>query len=289
VQVEVSKSTRYYQVYGSTSEELFAYMENYGPVDDTGQRGTGVTTYESRLDWGSSGDSRNCAIARMTIEVELEVTLPRLADGSRISGGVLTYWNQFAAGVAAHEQRHVDIYVSAANRLKLEMLALSSGGSCTALEARVNSLWESHQRAADVEQEQFHKDERARIEAARGPLRSQLDTNRSRLGRLTSEIARIDENLKTLTNQIDSMKVLLDSLQTQLKAIEDRYPGQALPDSVNQQYESLRLQYNNLVPSYNALINQYNLLGSQRTALISEADILEADTNRLIEEYNWTR
>jgi hypothetical protein len=62
-----------------------------------------------------------------------------------------------------------------------------------------------------------------------------------------------------------------------------------LPDSANQRYESLRLQYNNLVPSYNALINSYNLQGSQRSSLISEADILEADTNRLIEEYNWTR
>jgi predicted secreted Zn-dependent protease len=119
-------------------------MDSYGPVDDGGQRGTGVTTYESRLDWSSNGDSRSCAITRMTIEVELEVTLPRLADGSRVSSGVLAYWNQFVGGVAAHELRHVDIYVNAADRLKQEMLGL--GGDCAALEARVNPL-NNHQRS----------------------------------------------------------------------------------------------------------------------------------------------
>ena len=289
VNVSLSRSSQTYQVSGSTPDELLSYIENYGPVDDKGQRASGVTHYTSRLDWRSNGDQPACAIASMTIYVDLQVVLPALDSTANPSLGVRASWTQFANGVAAHEQRHVDIYTAGADGMKERMLAIQPTGGCSALESQVNNIWTGQQQAIDAEQELFHQDERRRVDAARAPLKVRIDANRAQLDSYNAQIDGLDASLNTLTGQLAPLKSLLDSLSAQLEAIEDRYQGQALPADVFPHYELLRNQYNNLIPGYNALIDQYNTLSQRRSALVSQAQALEDQTSVLVDQYNWTR
>jgi predicted secreted Zn-dependent protease len=289
IKVASTTSTTLYTVEGSTADQIFAYMEAYGPVDDRGGRGTGVTLYKSQLIWDTNRDPRSCAIASMTIKVDVQVMLPNLDNPGRLPAIIQSYWKKFADGVAAHEQRHVDIYLKGAETMRQKMAALPPAAGCSLLESAVYDVWTSQQALTDQEQDRFHQDERARIEAARAPLKQQVDANKSRLDSLNSQIAGIDAGLATLAAQADSLRRLLDSLKSQIQALDDRYAGASMPPDILRQYQSLTSQYSNLVPGYNALIDQYNGLVGQRNALTTQYEDLRAQTAALVEQYAWSQ
>jgi len=286
VTVVTTTRTTYYTVYGTTSDEILSYIQDYGPVDGNGTRGSGLTVYKPSLSWTSNNDPRACSIASMTITVDLQVQLPALDNPGRLPETLRNYWNAFAAGVAAHEQHHVDIYLRGAERIKQKMLAIAPASSCAALQAQVNQTWASEQAAIDQEQEAFHQAEAARIEAERAPLRAQIDANKARLGQLSAQITSLESSLNTLSAQIDSMQKLLDSLKSQFKAIEQASP-QGIPPDRYDQYQSLVAQYNALIPGFNALVDQYNSASAQHDSLVSQWNALASQTNALVEQMNW--
>ncbi|HXH22073.1 MAG TPA: DUF922 domain-containing protein [Dehalococcoidia bacterium] len=289
VRLSVSQSTTTYPVYGSTGDEVLAYIERFGPLDEDGQRASGVTNYSSRLDWRPGGNPRACAIASMTIEVDLRVLLPALDASAPVPADVRSRWAVFAAGVASHEQRHVDIYLAGVQRIKERMLAIPPASSCTALEAQVNEVWEGEQRALDEEQERFHAEERRRVEGLRAPIRAQIEAARARLQSLGDQISGVDSSLSSLSAQLSALRDLLAGLTSQLQAIESRYQGEALPSDVYQQYQALRGQYNALIPGYNTLVDNYNSLLGTRAELVRQAEALQGQLNDLVDEFNWTR
>ncbi len=289
IKVAATTAKQYYTVYGSTSDELLSYVENYGPIDDKGVRGTGVTLYTTNLTWDSNRDPRACAIATMTIQVDLKVVLPTLDSRTSLDAVLGSYWAKFAAGVATHEQRHVDIYLQGADAIRQKMLAIQPTLGCTALESAVNDVWSTQHMLTDQEQDRFHAAERARIEAARAPLKSQLDADRTRLDALSAQVAGLDSSLGTLSAQLDQLKGLLDAVKTQVTAFEDKYQTTPAPSDVYQQYQTLLAQYNNLIPAYNALVDQLNRQVSQRAALVAESDGLRDQSKALADQYNWTQ
>ncbi|HEY7270820.1 MAG TPA: DUF922 domain-containing protein, partial [Dehalococcoidia bacterium] len=266
-----------------------AYIQANAPLDDSGARAAGLTSYTPSLDWDSNHDPRACAIARMTIGIDLTVTLPSLANLAQLPAALQANWNNYAAGVAAHEQHHVDIWLQGAETLRQKMAAIAPTAGCAALDTKVQEIWQSEYDATNKLQEQFHKDEAARLDALRAPLKSQIDANKATLANLTSQIGSLDASIAALSNQIDPLKKLLDSLQSQIDAIETKYKDSTPPADVFDQHQRLVSQYNNLIPSYNTLISQYNQQAAQRKALTQQADTLSQQTNDLIEQYNWVR
>jgi predicted secreted Zn-dependent protease len=288
IKVAATNSTRYYAVYGGTSDELLSYMEAYGPVNDKGARGYGVTHYTFSLDWDSNHDPRACAISRMTINVGLDVVLPALDNPTRLSPVLVGYWSSFTAAVAAHEQHHVDIYLKGADTMRQQMMQLQPTLGCAALEAAVNSLVDAQQALTDQEQGRFHQSEFARIDATRAPIKSQIDALNSQLATLDAQVSGLDASISALQAQMDSLEKLLDSLQSQLKAMEDKYRGTTMPDDIYQQHQKLVSQYNNLIPSYNTLLGQYNGQISQRATLVARFNDLQGQVQDLVLKYNWT-
>jgi predicted secreted Zn-dependent protease len=59
----------------------------------------------------------------MTITLNLVVTLPQHDQLNELSQDIRTNWQRFAARVAAHEQRHVDIYLNGAKTMSGTLLA----------------------------------------------------------------------------------------------------------------------------------------------------------------------
>jgi predicted secreted Zn-dependent protease len=289
IRVEVTTGRQTYPVFGDTAEEIFAYIEANGPVDDKGQRKSGVTHYKARLEWTSRRDQRACMIGSMTIHVDLQVTLPALDPSSRLPAALRPKWNDFAEDVRVHEQRHVDIYLDGAGEIKERMLAIQPATGCSQLEVAVNSTWDGQQAIIDDAQERFDEDESIRIEGTRAPLKSRIDANRARLDGLLAQLNGLQSSLNTLSSQISPLKALLDDLKARMKAIEDSAPGASVPSEQFKDYESIVTQYNNLLPSFNALIGQYNSQAEQYDNLAKEAEALRNQTNQLVEQYNWAR
>src|SRR5262249_58231292 len=94
---------------------------------------------------------------RMRMTLNIVATLPEHKRLSELAPDIKANWQRFAARVAAHEQRHVDIYLSGAGRMKNRMEALlSEPGSCVKLDKAIRALWVSEQANVEKAQDQFH-------------------------------------------------------------------------------------------------------------------------------------
>jgi len=289
VRLTTTTANQTYAVYGSSTEEILAYIGSYGPVDDQGQRATGLTETNWSLTWDNNHDQRACSIVSMTIKLDVKVTLPALDHPERLPADVRASWTGFAAAIAAHEQRHVDIALTGASTLKDTMASIGAGASCTSLESEVNTAWSAEQSRTAVAQNQFHAQDQARIAAVRDPIKAQIDGNRARIDSLKATIISLDSSLRELSGQMDTLSNNVSSLKSQLGSIDAQYPNQSLPPGLAQQYDSLRQQYNALVPAYNALVDNYNSTLTRRNAAADESESLRVATNNLVDKYNWTR
>jgi len=151
VTLKTSSSTQYYSVRGTTTGAIFDEIERNGLFDDKARRAVGLTSGEWSIDWrGIETRPAFCSPELMTITLNLVVTLPRHDQLNELSQDLTTSWQRFAARVAAHEQRHVDIYLDGAKRLKTRMEAIrTKTSSCSELETIIRSISISEQ--ADTE------------------------------------------------------------------------------------------------------------------------------------------
>jgi len=127
----------------------------------------------------------------LTITLRLVVTLPRHEHPEVLRGDVRRHWERFAARIAAHEQRHVDIFVDGAKAMKAGMEKPRAGGaSCAEIEKAIDELWTRGQAEIDRAQNQFHVEDTAKSNAERGPMQSDLDANKARLAAVEAEMRR---------------------------------------------------------------------------------------------------
>ena len=267
VTLRTTTATQYYAVHGKTTAEIFEHIDRNGLFEKSGERAIGLTSAEWSLLWqGRDTGGLVCDPPPMTITVVLVVTLPRHGETSELPEAVRTRWEAFATSVAAHEQRHVDIFLEGAQAMKSRMeAALSRRGSCAEIDKAVRSQWATQQAEIAAAQESFHAEDKARIERDRKPLQTRIDANQARLVTMDAEIKRVDTNRDDLRRQIDATRARLEAARAQPAV------------------------YNRLVAEHNALIEQHNGAGQRRHTLVEEYNALVRATNGLIEVLNWTR
>ena len=179
-------STEYYPVRGSTAAAIFDEIARNGLVEKTGQPAIGLTS----VDWKLASEGP-CNAPALTITLRVVVTLPRHEQPEVLHGDVRRHWERFVARVAAHEQRHVDIFVDGAKSMKASMeTTRAKGASCAEVEKAIDALWTRGQAEIDRAQNQFHVEDSAKSKAERGPMQADLDANKARLAALEAEIRR---------------------------------------------------------------------------------------------------
>jgi predicted secreted Zn-dependent protease len=290
VLLKTSSSTRYYAVRGMTTGAIFDEIDRNGLVDTKAHRAVGLTSANWNMDWKALEAGRSlCDSRSMTITLDLVVTLPQHKQPNDLPPDIAANWRRFTAGVAAHEQRHVDIYLSGANRMKSRMEALlAKPASCSKLETVIRGLWASQQAEIEKAQDQFHAEEDAKSRNDRKPLQAQIDVNQARL-------AAIDAEMKGIERSLEALERRRDTTQAELKAVQaEMGKSGASPSSCSQAGPSRRIQglcqqYNGLVASYNTVVEQHNGAVLRRNTLVEEHNRIVATTNTLIEALNWTR
>jgi predicted secreted Zn-dependent protease len=286
VHVETTLETEHYTVLGKTTQEILSYIKDNGPVDGNGDRASGLTRAEWSLEWSRAGIENGCVIRSMTISMDLVILLPQL-DTEGLDDRLRANWEAYLANIDVHENRHVDIYLAGADRLKRRMEMLTNQPDCARLEAEVTRIWEDQRAITNEEQDEFHREEEQRIEALREPYGNQIDLNQARLDDLIAEISRLEVIIEDLDSQLETAAPKVEGLSQALKDLEEEYSGVSFPPDIRDQYDSLRSQYVALLPAYNSLVNQYNETVSLRNDLAIEHSALTTETNDLIEVYNW--
>src|SRR5215831_2331431 len=191
--VETSVSTTYYVVRGTTTAAIFSAIDANGLVEKSGQRAVGVTSAEWKL---TSGDvdvrTMPCVFPSLKVVLHLVVTLPRHEAPEALPTDLRGRWESFVARVAAHEQRHVDIYLEGATAMKARLEATRTAVSCANLEKAIDAAWRAAQ--ADIERAQaaFHTEDETRTRSEHEALQSRLDSARARLEPMDSDIRRLD-------------------------------------------------------------------------------------------------
>jgi predicted secreted Zn-dependent protease len=280
-------SVTYYSVFGNNTEELVAYMNENGPMTADGERAVGLATAKPKRDWRARMEGQDCMVGSMTITVEVSLMLPRLDSSARLNPATLRNWQTFAAGVEAHEQRHVDIYLQGFEEMRAGMASIGPKDTCAAIEAEVRRVWESYLAIINVRQEDYHAEDDRRVEREREPIRRQIEANRLRMQAIASQITDLDRSLETMKAQWDDLEGRLAALKMQIDAIAERYPDLVLPEPTYSHYQQLKAEYNSIVPSYNTLLAQFEAASRLRQSAISEHNRLAANTSQLVEDFNW--
>jgi predicted secreted Zn-dependent protease len=288
IKLETSQVTAYYDVQGLTTEDIFRYIERNGPTLEDGTRGSGITSVVWAYDWTGTESDGGCQIDSMVIRADIAVLLPRHASEMVLEPGLRENWKDYEAGVAVHEQRHVDIYLDGADDIKVVMSEIGRQRDCQVLTSRVETVWSDEQARINDLQQQFHEDEDLRLAARRKPLEAQIQANRAKLSSMQSDISALERKISGLKAELTSLDVQLDNVEAQIEQITNQFPG-VLPEAVRTRLEALVIERNELLGSYNTRVDVHNMSLGQRTNLIGQYDPLLAETNGLVEDFNWSR
>jgi predicted secreted Zn-dependent protease len=214
VEIKTSVMTEYYPVRGTTAAAIFEEIDKNGLFEKSGQRAIGLTGADWKLD--SDGP---CNAPSLTITLKLVVTLPRHEQPEVLHGDVRRHWERFAARIAAHEQRHVDIFLDGAQSMKASMATTrAKGASCAAVEKTVDELWTRGQAEIARAQDRFHVEDDAKVKAERGPLQADLDASKARL-------AALETAMRTPGVSRDEHAKLADEYRQLVAAINDLIEG----------------------------------------------------------------
>jgi predicted secreted Zn-dependent protease len=240
VAVETSVSTRYYPVRGTTTAAIFAAIDANGLVETSGQRALGLTSTEWKL---SSGDvdarAVPCVFPSLTVTLHVVVALPRHETPDQLPTDLRERWERFVARVAAHEQRHVDIYLEGATAMKTRLEATRTAVSCADLEKGIDAAWRAEQANIERAQAAFHAADETTTRSEREALQARLDDARARLEPVNAEIRRLDADVADLRRQVDAGRA---DLVAQHNAVAERRGA-------------LAEEYNRLVADANGLID----------------------------------
>ncbi|PYN73149.1 MAG: hypothetical protein DMD96_33445 [Candidatus Rokuibacteriota bacterium] len=243
VGVETSVSTGYYPVRGTTTAAIFAAIDANGLVETSGQRAVGVTSAEWKL---TSGDvdvrAVPCVFPSLTVMLHLVVKLPRHETPDDLPADLRDRWERFVARVAAHEQRHVDIYLEGAKAMKARLEATRTAVSCADLEKAIDAEWRAQQADIERAQAEFHAVDETTARSEREVAQARLDDTRGRLEPVNAEIRRLDTELADLRRQVDAGR-------SDLVAQHNGLAGRR---------RALAEEYNRLVADANGLIDALN-------------------------------
>jgi len=288
--LKTSTETRYYPVRGLTATAIFADIDKNGLFDKRGRHALGQASVEWKMDsHGIEVRGGLCEQPSMTITLSIVVTLPEHKRLSDLPPDVKTNWQRFAARVATHEQRHVDIYMTGARGMKGRMEAvLAKPGTCSELQKTIRGVWDSEQADVEKAQEQFHVEDEAKSQEDRKPLQAKIDVNQKRLSALASELQSLDQALEALKQRRDNTQAELNAVKAEMGKA-GASPHTCAQSGLTGKLLALCPRYHALVATYNGLVEEHNAMASRRNSLAAEHNQIVATTNTLIEAINWTR
>ena len=282
----------YYAIRGRTTIEIFDSLAANGPStgSETSERfAAGLTDAERSFKHVVRRRDSDCEIESADINLSMVVTLPRHSNPQALTPDLLGRWRAFEDNVAAHEQRHVDIYISRMETFEHKLASNYSRGfsDCDSLTSRLTADWGLEQDLVEQEQDAFHVAVAERSKSLRGPVQLQIDQAGAELARLQDKL---DRGLSTITqfrSNIDAQEESAAVLQSQMDAIQSSFPDLVLPPDVFDTYEELLAQWNVHNDLRNQIADELNEAVRSNNQTVEEFNGLVHDISELREELAW--
>jgi predicted secreted Zn-dependent protease len=130
----------YYQVDGSTAEDIWADILAKSPVKENGKQHVAYTRWDVswKFWWYDHGSS--CEISKVTTRLDVAYTLPRLKQSASIPQSVTAHWEKYYAALLDHEQGHKALGVKAAIEIEHQLLNMGPRRNCEQLELDANKM-----------------------------------------------------------------------------------------------------------------------------------------------------
>jgi len=100
----------YYDISGSTENELRDQLDVSGPVGYDAYKGDSTTRWYITWHWPINQDG-SCQIDQAIVSYEITVIFPRWKQTEGASARLVARWEEYTAALIEHEKGHVDLVV----------------------------------------------------------------------------------------------------------------------------------------------------------------------------------
>lgn len=141
--LDVSKAQetiKYYDVHGSTIDELRRDVYSRGPFDRTGQRFAGWAEWRIKWEFDHRQVPQGCVVGKALTETHIHYTLPRWVDADAASPDLQVTWRRFIEALTLHEQGHGQLARELAAAIEFAMESLPPEPTCDELGQKVDAL-----------------------------------------------------------------------------------------------------------------------------------------------------
>jgi predicted secreted Zn-dependent protease len=167
---KVTEESVYYNVRGTSAEELRTQLNKFGIKGKDGKTYRGNTNWNLSWRYLSGSNRTNCWITSVETTVRIKFTFPRWIARSNAPEELRQRWDKYIAALTRHEHRHRDIAVEAAAQIERTITGMKPRKSCDGLKRDANAM--GHRLVEDCRKRQSDYDARTNhghLEGARFP------------------------------------------------------------------------------------------------------------------------
>ncbi len=136
----VPEETVYYNVQGTSADELRTQLNKFGVKGSDGKTYYGYATWNVSWRYLCRSDMTNCWITSVQTTVRIKFTLPKWIDRSEAPEELRQKWDKYITALERHERRHRDIAVETAFQVERAIAGMKLRGGCDGLKREANAL-----------------------------------------------------------------------------------------------------------------------------------------------------
>lgn len=219
VRVEKTLEDNYFDVWGTTADEVFDSIRKKGLGGVPGRAASGVTkaNLSASMQISSSPDGGPCSIESLALTLKLDVTLPRHGRPGSLDKATRENWEVYATGVEAHEYEHVGIEEQGMRDVATQLERLMEdptlpGPGPEGCRRIVDELLAAQRKVTDQRHETFHQQEARWLRDSQLEVRNEIQGMDRRIGEHAQELHTIDQNLNALGAQLAVLEGELQAL-----------------------------------------------------------------------------
>lgn len=132
-QPEIKIEETYYQIYGSTAQELRQQMNQLGPEDYDG-----YTSWYVRWNYHYQEQNQQCRINSVRVNTDIKIILPAWQKPTNINPQLANQWSNYLHILTLHEYRHKQHGIDASYAIFNKLNSFPAYPSCNQLEQEAN-------------------------------------------------------------------------------------------------------------------------------------------------------
>jgi predicted secreted Zn-dependent protease len=115
----VKRNVVHYEVDGATAQAIRAELSRLGPIGRIEKRRFDAhTLWNVKWTYRFRNVGQECAVARVTVSIDITMTVPRLKPNGSRPDEVTRAFEEFAKALLAHEEGHAENGIDAARRIE---------------------------------------------------------------------------------------------------------------------------------------------------------------------------